>query len=243
MLRLENVDVHIEGVHVLRAVSFALRPGAIAALIGRNGAGKTTTLRAIMGLVPTTGGSIVLGETPLDGLKPHRRPGLGIGYAPEDRRLFAGFNVEDNLLLPMQVAGRPVAASAERLQSIYEVLPELAEMRARPAASVSGGQGKMVALGRALMIGARLVLLDEPFQGLAPALAHRYAAALQRLSALERDLTLLVTESNPALLEGLAETTLTIERGEVAEAGSRATGVARGRGPGSPIDIEASTRS
>ena len=242
MLRLENVDVHIEGVHVLRAVSFALRPGATTALIGRNGAGKTTTLRAIMGLVPTTGGSIVLGETPLDDLKPHQRPGLGIGYAPEDRRLFAGFNVEDNLLLPMQVAGRPVEAGTQRLRSIYEVLPELAELRARPAASVSGGQGKMVALGRALMIGTRLVLLDEPFQGLAPALANRYAAALQRLSELERDLTLLITESNPALLKGLAEATLTIERGEVAEAEPRAPSVPPARGSGSPVDIAESTR-
>jgi len=216
MLRLDGVDVHIEGVHVLRGVSFALRAGQTTALIGRNGAGKTTTLRAVMGLVPVTRGAIFLGDRPLDGLKPHQRPALGIGYAPEDRRLFAGFSVEDNLLLPLEVAGRPAADGRRRLEAIYELLPEVAEMRARPAGSVSGGQGKMVALGRALMIGARLVLLDEPFQGLAPALAGRYAAALRRLSAFERDLTLLVAESNPNLLEGLAATTLTIERGEVA---------------------------
>ena len=156
-------------------------------------------------------------DIPLDRVKPHQRPKLGIGYAPEDRRLFAAFTVEDNLLLPAQAARQPADAGKRRLQMIYDILPELAELRGRPAGSVSGGQGKMVALGRALMIGTKLVLLDEPFQGLAPALAHRYASALRRLSEIESDLTLLITESNPVLLEGLADATLAIERGEVAQ--------------------------
>jgi branched-chain amino acid transport system ATP-binding protein len=218
MLRLDRVDVHIEGVHVLREVSFALDPGRTTALIGRNGAGKTTTLRTIMGFVSPTRGDVLLGDTSLDRVKPHRRPGLGIGYAPQDRRLFAAFTVEDNLLLPMQVAKKPAREAGRRLELIYDVLPELAELRGRPAGSVSGGQGKMIALGRALMVGTRLVLLDEPFQGLAPALAQRYSKALDRLSEIESDLTLLITESNPALLEGLADATLTIERGEVTRA-------------------------
>jgi branched-chain amino acid transport system ATP-binding protein len=217
MLRLDQIDVDIEGVHVLRGVSFALAEGRTTALIGRNGAGKTTTLRTIMGFIPATRGAMLFGETRLDRLKPHQRPGLGIGYAPEDRRLFAGFSVEDNLLLPLQVAGRTAADARRRLAEIYEVLPELAELRTRPAGSVSGGQGKMVALGRALMIGARLVLLDEPFQGLAPVLAHRYVDALRRLTSLDPAPTLLITESNPTLLATLATTMLTIERGEIAD--------------------------
>lgn len=217
MLRLHHVDVRIAGVHVLRNVSFALAPGMTTALIGRNGAGKTTTLRTVMGFIPPAGGELFLGDIALDGVKPHRRPGLGIGYAPEDRRLFAGLSVEDNLLLPAQVAKKPADEGRRRLEMIYGVLPELAELRGRPAGAVSGGQGKMIALGRALMIGTRLVLLDEPFQGLAPALASRYASALRRLSEIEPGLTLLITESNPALVEGLADATLTIERGEVAE--------------------------
>lgn len=215
MLRLEGVDVHIEGVHVLRGVSFALAARGTTALIGRNGAGKTTTLRTIMGFVRPTQGAITLGDTRLDQLAPHRRPGLGIGYAPEDRRLFAAFSVEDNLRLPLQVAGRSPAETDQRLAAVYEILPELEELRQRPAGSVSGGQGKMVALGRALMIGSRVVLLDEPFQGLAPALANRYAEALRRLTALDTAPALLITESNPKLLEPLADATLTIERGEV----------------------------
>jgi branched-chain amino acid transport system ATP-binding protein len=217
VLRLRHVDVRIAGVHVLRDVSFALAPGTTTALIGRNGAGKTTTLRTIMGFMPPAGGELLFGEVALDGVKPHRRPGLGIGYAPEDRRLFTGLSVEDNLLLPARVAKRPADEGRRRLELIYDILPELAELRDRPAGAVSGGQGKMVALGRALMIGTKLVLLDEPFQGLAPALASRYAGALRRLGAIEPGITLLITESNPLLVEALADATLTIERGEVSE--------------------------
>lgn len=216
MLHLDRIDVHIEGVHVLRGVDLELPAGRTAALIGRNGAGKTTTLRAIMGFLPMTSGTIQLGDVRLDGIPPHRRPGLGIGYAPEDRRLFASFNVEGNIRLPGEVAGFDQAEIRRRLGDIYEVLPELAEMKDRPAGSVSGGQGKMVALGRALMIGTKLVLLDEPFQGLAPALAARYAQALKALRQRYADVTLIITESNPALIEDIADLTYVIERGAVA---------------------------
>jgi branched-chain amino acid transport system ATP-binding protein len=219
MLRLDRVDVHIEGVHVLRGVELDLPAGSTAALIGRNGAGKTTTLRAIMGFLPLVAGEIRLGDVRLDTVPPHERPGLGIGYAPEDRRLFSSFNVEDNIRLPGDVAKLGAAEIERRLGEIYEILPELAELKDRPAGSVSGGQGKMIALGRALMIGTRLVLLDEPFQGLAPALATRYAQALKTLRERYADVTLIVTESNPALIEDIADLTYIIERGA---AGGRA---------------------
>lgn len=215
MLHLHDIDASIEGVHVLRGVNLHLPPGATAALIGRNGAGKTTLLRTVMGFVRLTRGQIMLADQPLHTLPAHQRPGCGIGYAPEDRRLFASFNVEDNLRLPAQVQKLPAAAIEQALARVYELLPELAELRNRPAGSVSGGQGKMVALGRALMIGTRLVLLDEPFQGLAPALALRYAETLHKLREKDRDLTLLITESNPALLKNFAEEMFEIERGEV----------------------------
>ena len=215
MLRLSQVDAYIEGVHVLRRVDLHLPPGATAALIGRNGAGKTTLLRTIMGFVDLSRGQITLADEPLNELPAHRRPGRGIGYAPEDRRLFASFNVEDNLRLPAQVQRLTANELEQRLARIYELLPELAELRQRPAGSVSGGQGKMIALGRALMIGTQLVLLDEPFQGLAPALALRYAETLHRLRETDRELTLLITESNPALLKNFAEDIFEIERGEV----------------------------
>lgn len=205
--------MHIEGVHVLRGVEFDLPVGSTTALVGRNGAGKTTMLRAIMGFLPLTSGETYLGDVRLDTVPPHERPGLGIGYAPEDRRLFASFNVEDNIRLPGDVARLDPAEIERRLDAIYDVLPELAELRHRPAGSVSGGQGKMIALGRALMIGTRLILLDEPFQGLAPALASRYAQALKTLRARYAETTLIVTESNPTLIEDVADLTYTIERG------------------------------
>ena len=216
MLELANVDVSIAGVRILRGVSFSLTPGATVALIGRNGAGKTTTLRTVMGLIESKGSIRVDGKDLAD-VRASDRAGLGIGYAPEDRRLFSAFTVEENVLMPGQVAGMTPDELAARRDRVYEILPELRELAPRPAGSVSGGQGKMVALGRALMIGSKLIMLDEPFQGLAPALAQRYAEALHRLRAFDRDVTLLITESNPTLLKSVAERTLIIERGEITD--------------------------
>lgn len=220
MLSFENINVAIAGAPVLRNVSFALQPGASAALIGRNGAGKTTTVRTIMGFTEASG-TVRLGGEDLGPIAPHRRPALGLGYAPEDRRLFSAFTVEENILLPGRVAKLSADETRRRLERAYSVLPELKELSKRPAGSVSGGQGKMVALGRALMLGTRLLILDEPFQGLAPVLAQRYAEALRRLRSQDKDITLLITESNPKLLETFADVTLTIERGEIE---SRASG-------------------
>ena len=214
MLSLENINVTIEGAPVLRNVSFSLKAGESAALIGRNGAGKTTTVRTIMGFTEATG-SMRLGGEDLGRVSPHRRPWLGIGYAPEDRRLFSAFTVEENILLPGRVARLGPQESRRRLDRAYSVLPELKELARRPAGSVSGGQGKMVALGRALMLGTRLVILDEPFQGLAPVLAQRYAEALRRLRSQDREITLLITESNPKLLDTFVDVTMIIERGEI----------------------------
>lgn len=216
MLDFQGVDVSIAGVQILRQISFSIRPAETVAMIGRNGAGKTTTLRSIMGFTDVTG-SVRLDNNDLLSVPPARRPGLGIGYAPEDRRLFSAFTVEENIVMPGQVARLSDAAIKERLARVYQILPELKEMAARPAGMVSGGQGKMAALGRALMIGTRLLMLDEPFQGLAPALARRYAEALRALRDQDRDVTLIITESNPALLRNFADRALVIERGEIRE--------------------------
>ena len=223
MLSFHQVNVSIAGAQVLRNVSFALPAGATAALIGRNGAGKTTVARTVMGFTQATG-RVQLAATELGPVAAHDRPALGIGYAPEDRRLFSSFTVEENILLPARVAKLSQSESRQRLDRAYGVLPELAELRNRPAGSVSGGQGKMVALGRALMLGTSLVILDEPFQGLAPVLAQRYAEALRQLRAQDPDITLLVTESNPKLLEAFADTVLSIERGEISVGRAAASG-------------------
>ncbi len=214
MLDLQNLSVAIAGIPILRGIGFSIGEGETVAYVGRNGAGKTTTLRAIMGAVAATGTIRLAGEA-IDRVPAHERPALGIGWAPEDRRLFSAFTVTENILLPARVAKLSAAERDRRLERVYAILPELKEMGDRPAGSVSGGQGKMVALGRALMIGTRLVLLDEPFQGLAPVLAQRYGEALRTLQAQDPGLSLLITESNPALLQGFANRTIGIERGEI----------------------------
>lgn len=216
MLEFDKVTVSLGGVRILRGVSFRIEAAETLALIGANGAGKTTTLRSVMGLTEVAG-DIRFEGAGLGKLAPAKRPGLGIGYAPEDRRLFSAFTVEENVLMPGQVARFPAAELRARLDRVYEILPELRELAKRPAGAVSGGQGKMVALGRALMIGRKLIMLDEPFQGLAPALARRYAEALRRLRDADREVTLIITESNPGLLKSFADRALVVERGEVRE--------------------------
>lgn len=217
MLELKTLDASIGIIPILRGVDLAIGAGETIALIGRNGAGKTTVLRTIMGFTKVTRGEIAFEGRPITGLHPPKRPALGIGYAPEDRRLFSAFTVEDNILLPAQAAGLDRVETQRRLDRAYHILPELIAMKDRPGGTVSGGQGKMVALARALMLGTKLVMLDEPFQGLAPALAQRYAEALRTLRDSDSSVTLIITESNPALLRGFADRTLVIERGEVAE--------------------------
>jgi branched-chain amino acid transport system ATP-binding protein len=215
MLELHSVVVDIAGAPVLRGVSLILPPGGSVALIGRNGAGKTTALRTMMGLLPLRGGRVLIAGEDAAAVPAHHRARLGIGYAPEERRLFGLFTVRQNLLLPAEVLGLAKAEIGRRLDAVFTFLPELATLSDRRAAGLSGGQGKMVALGRALMVGTRAVLLDEPFQGLAPALAQRYAEALRGLQASFPDVALLVTESNPQLLMSLVDTTYVIERGEI----------------------------
>lgn len=217
MLRLEAVSVSIAGAPVLRAVELAVPAGGRVALIGRNGAGKTTTFRTLMGLLPPDAGRVTLDGQDATAIPAHHRARLGIGYAPEERRLFGSFTVEANMLLPAEVLKLPRPEIARRLEQVYTLLPELKTLAPRKAAGLSGGQGKMVALGRALMVGTRAVLLDEPFQGLAPALALRYADALRRLKDALPDVAILISESNPELLIPLVERSFTIERGEIRE--------------------------
>jgi branched-chain amino acid transport system ATP-binding protein len=168
-----------------------------------------------MGLLPMQGGSVRLGAEEIATTPAYRRAAQGIGYAPEDRRLVPEFSVEDNILLPALALALPATERTRRLDEVYALLPQLHTMRKRPGGVVSGGQGKMVALGRALMVARTVLLLDEPFQGLAPAVAHEYARTLGELRRNRQDLAILVTESTPALLNEIADETLQIERGEI----------------------------
>jgi branched-chain amino acid transport system ATP-binding protein len=215
MLLFDNISAHILGAQVLRDVNLSLPTASTVTIFGRNGAGKTTLLRTLMGLMEPSSGKIHLDGQELTKVAAYLRPGYGIGYAPEDRRIFTSFTVEQNIELPAKVAGLPPKEVKKRLDHIYQILPELKDISRRSGGSVSGGQGKIVALGRALMIGTKLVLLDEPFQGLAPVLAHRYADVLRAVREKNPETTLIITESSPDLLKGFGDTVYQIERGEV----------------------------
>lgn len=213
MLQFENLSADIVRAPVLRNICADLPQGSINAVVGRNGAGKTTLLRAIMGLIKLREGRILFDGCDLAGVADYGRAKLGIGYAPQERVMFPTLSVEENLRLPCQVAGFSKAQVDERLALTLDVVPQLRDMLPRSGAALSGGQGKMAALGRALMIGSRLVLLDEPFQGLAPALATQYSEALKRLQSRVPELCIVITESNGSLLKDVQDRTLHIERG------------------------------
>ncbi|MDF3862257.1 ATP-binding cassette domain-containing protein [Achromobacter denitrificans] len=215
MLQASKLVAYIEGAKVLREVDLDIRAGETVALIGRNGAGKTSLLRGIMGTLPLAQGSLLFQGRSLAASEAHARAGLGIGFAPEERRLIGKFTVIENMMVPAWACKLGARQIRERLDLIYSVAPELEPLNHRLGGLLSGGQQKMVALGRALMAGENLVLLDEPFQGLAPALALRYADSLKTLRARKPDLAVLITESNPKLLQPMADRIVTIERGEI----------------------------
>lgn len=179
MLEVRNLDVRFGATDILRNVEFSVSPGAIVGLIGRNGAGKTTTLRAIMGLVKPVSGTVTFEGKDLVKAPAHQRTSFGIGYAPEDRRLIPDMTVEENLCVPAW-ALRPKDVDA-RLTLVYRIIPEARDWAPRRALQLSGGQQKLVAVGRALMTGSRLLMLDEPFEGVAPALSKRIAEVIGQL--------------------------------------------------------------
>ncbi len=196
LLQLDQLHVRIGQVEALRGFSMSVAPGALVALSGRNGAGKTTVMRAIMGLVRTTSGAIAFEGQDLAKVPVHHRARLGIGYMPEDRGLVPELTVSENILLPSWVT--PGIDGPRRLAEVYEIMPELHAMRDRRALQLSGGQQKMVALGRALTVGARLLLLDEPFEGVAPALSQRLAEVIGALGSARRAVLLSQSELNHA---------------------------------------------
>ncbi|TAM57809.1 ATP-binding cassette domain-containing protein [bacterium] len=216
MLRVSDVWVTLGAIPILRGISLEVEPGRIVGLVGRNGAGKTTTIKSVLGLIGVHRGSIELEGRDLRAVPPYRRARLGIGYVHEDRRLLAGMSVEENILLPAW-ANR-LRDERARLEAIYQQIPEVRALARREAIQLSGGQQKMVALARALMTGSKLLLLDEPFEGLAPVMAERLGALLRTLCA--RGYAMLIAESELKLIGRLADRIVTIERGEIVE-GSR----------------------
>jgi branched-chain amino acid transport system ATP-binding protein len=215
VLRVEGLAVAINAVAILRGLNLSVERDSIAALVGRNGAGKTTTLRSIMGLTRPSSGQIEVDGTRLDGMSSHLRARLGIGFLPEDRRLVGALSVRDNLLIPAQACG--VANYEQRLGGIFELIPELREWSARKSVALSGGQQKIVALGRAFVNGRKLLLLDEPFEGISTALSRRLARIVQDFQRTQPGIAILVAESDVKRAAMLTSRAFVIERGEVIE--------------------------
>jgi len=212
MLSIRDLSVSLASVQVLRGVSLEVPTGSMTGLIGRNGAGKTTLMKTVMGILKPSGGTVRLEERDLVPMATHGRARLGIGYMPEDRRLIPDLTVEENVLVPAWAAHLPDAAG--RLEKVYTLIPELRAFAARKGLQLSGGQQKLAALGRALMCGTRLLLLDEPFEGVAPALAQRLAEVVSGLK--QEGMSILVSESDLQHSERMVDRVVTIDRGAIA---------------------------
>jgi branched-chain amino acid transport system ATP-binding protein len=209
VLTVADLRVGIAGSSIVQGVGFTVAATGVTALLGRNGAGKTTTVRAILGLLPSTG-TVTLAGQDVTGWPTHRIVRAGVGYAPEDRGVFAGLTVAENLAL----AERP--NHAHDYDTVYELFPELRRRAGQPAGSLSGGQQQMVAIARTLLNPNRLVIADEPTKGLAPRVVGEVADALSRLG--ER-VPLLLVEQNLAVVRDIGTDAVVLSSGRVAHTG------------------------
>ena len=201
---------------ILRGLSFRIGAGELVMLLGRSGAGKSTTLRTVMGLLRAESGSIRLAGQEIAGWEPHRIARAGLGYVPEERRIFADLTVMENLEVGRQAprAGLP-AWTPERLFALF---PNLGQMRDRPGGRMSGGEQQMLTIARTLMGNPRLLLLDEPGEGLAPVIVEQMAQAVLRLKA--EGLTILLAEQNPHFAGGVADRAVVLEKGQAVWSGT-----------------------
>jgi branched-chain amino acid transport system ATP-binding protein len=208
LLSVGDLHVHLGQSHVLQGIDFDVAEGGVTALLGRNGVGKTTTLRALMGLVPSRG-SIALDGVSISHTPTHRIVQRGVGYVPEDRDVFAGLTVEENLRLAER-NGDP------RYELVYDLFPELEQRGQQRAGTLSGGQQQMVAIARALLNENRVLLVDEPTKGLAPLLVTEVARVLERVSELT---TVLLVEQNLGVVQKLARDAIVLDTGRVVHIG------------------------
>ncbi len=221
MLEVTGLEVRYGNVIAVKGISLEVGEGEVVAIIGPNGAGKTSTLRAITGLVPSAGGRVVFRGTDVSRWKAHRIVTLGLGHAPEGRRLFPQMTVMENLR--MGAYRRRVPSEIGRtLAQVEELFPRLAERRTQVAGTLSGGEQQMLAIGRALMAEPRLLVLDEPSFGLAPMLVREIGRIVHSINR-ERGVSVLLVEQNARMALGIAARAYVMETGRVALSGLSAT--------------------
>jgi branched-chain amino acid transport system ATP-binding protein len=208
LLRVEGLAAWYGEAQALRDVSFEVAEGETVTLVGRNGAGKTTTLRCLMGLHPQARGQILLNGRDIGRLSPPQRARRGMGYVPDDRGIYATLSVEENLLLPPTVGPEPWS-----LERIYAMFPRLQERRGSPGSKLSGGEQQMLAIARVLRMGARLLLLDEPTEGLAPVLVQQLVGLLTE--AKQHGLAILLIEQNLRFATAVADRHYLLAQGAV----------------------------
>jgi branched-chain amino acid transport system ATP-binding protein len=209
-LRIADLHAYYGESHVLHGVHCHVERGEVVTLLGRNGAGRTTTLRALLGLVGRRSGSVLINGVEAIALPTHRIARLGVGYCPEERGIYASLSAEENLLLPP-----PLAEGGMSLEQIYEMFPNLGERRKSQGTHLSGGEQQMLALARILRGGARLLLLDEISEGLAPVIVQSLARTIQRLRA--QGYTIVMVEQNFRFAAPLADRFYIMERGQIVE--------------------------
>ncbi len=215
---LEVKDLHtLRGTaHVLRSVSITVPEATIVCLVGRNGAGKTTTMDSIMGILPIWSGRVTFKGREITSLGPHQRARMGIGYAPDDCGIFPDLTVAENLAIGFwlaQTAGGRNGGVGDRDELIYALFPELQKLMQRRGLYLSGGEKKMLAIGRAMAPGPSILLLDEAFEGLAPVVVNRFADAVKRIK--DTGISLLIAESNVMTATKVADKLYVIDRGEI----------------------------